>query len=163
MSEVIGLFPSTRDVGEEIKEMEEIGFTKNDIRVITKEGHLKKILGCEPNRIVMNYAILGALLGIAVYGIFVLVAVWCDCAIYPIKQLIVVEIVLAGIIAGALFGGILGIFIGLAEYEKGTHLYIQGVKIGEKVFALKTDKRNVDKAVKILTQIGCQGVQVLPE
>lgn len=163
MSTVIGLFPSNKEIGEELKKMRESGFSEENISLITKEGPINKLLGLEPNKIVAEHAATGALFGIAIYGIFVLVAVWCDCLLYPLSQLIAFEIILVGILCGALFGGIIGFFIGLAEYEKDTHLYTQGVKIGEKVFALYTDKRNIDKAVNTLTQIGCQGVQVLPE
>lgn len=162
MSTIIGLFPSNKDIGEEFKKMEKAGFSKNDIRVITKDGPIKKLLGCEPNRIVAEHAASGALFGIAVYGIFVLGAVWCDCMLYPISQLIAFEIILVGILCGALFGGIIGLFIGMAEYENDTHLYTQGIRIGNKVFVLQTEIDNVEKAKETLSQIGCLGVRMLP-
>ena len=162
MNTIIGLFPSQKDVDEELKQMEEAGFSKDNIRVITKDIPIKKLLGVEPNRIVTEHVAAGALFGIALYGIFVLVAVWCDCMIYSISQLIAFEIILVGILCGALFGGIIGLFIGMAEYEKDTHLYTQGVKIGDKVFVLQTETDNVEKAKETLSQIGCLGVRMLP-
>lgn len=162
MSTIIGLFPSQKDIDEELRQMEEAGFSKDNIRVITKDRPIKKLLGCEPNRIVAEHAASGALFGIAVYGIFVLVAVWCDCMLYPISQLIAFEIILVGILCGALFGGIIGLFIGMAEYEKDTHLYTQGIRIGDKVFVLQTELDNVEKAKETLSQIGCLGVRMLP-
>jgi hypothetical protein len=107
MSTVIGLFPSNQDACEELKRMEKAGFTKDNIRVITKCRPIMKLLGCEPNRIVAEYASWGALLGIAIHGIFILVAVWCDGILYPISQLIAFEIVLVGILIGSLIGGII--------------------------------------------------------
>ena len=162
MRTVIGLFPSCQDVSEESKRIEEAGFSKDNMRVITKEGSIKCLLGCEPNSIVAKYASWGALLGILVYGIFILVAAWCDCTIYPISQLIVFEIVLFGILAGTIIGGILGAFIEWAEYEKDIHLYTQGINYGEKVFVLQTETDNVKKAMETLSQIGCLGVRILP-
>ena len=162
MNTIIGLFPSQKDINEELKQMEEAGFSEDNIRVITKDRPIKKLLGCEPNRILAEHAAAGALFGIAVYGIFVLVAVWCDCMLYPISQLIAFEIILVGILCGALFGGIIGLFIGMAEYEKDTHLYTQGIRIGDKVFVLQTEIDNVEKAKEKLSQIGCLGVRMLP-
>ena len=143
--------------------MEKTGFTKDNIRVITKCRPIKKLLGCEPNQIVAEYASWGALLGIATYGIFILVAVLCDCILYPISQLIAFEFVLIGILIGALIGGIIGVFTGMAEYEKETHLYTQGINIGEKVFVLQTERGDVEKTIETLNQIGCLGVRMLPQ
>lgn len=161
MSTVIGLFPSNQDVSEEYRKMEEDGFSKEQIRVITKDRPIKKILGCKPSRIVAKYASWGALLGIAAYGIFILVAVWCDCAIYHISQLIAFEIVLIAILIGGIVGGFIGLFLGMAEYEKDTHLYTQGINLGHKVFVLQTKRIDEEKAVNTLHQIGCLGIRVV--
>jgi hypothetical protein len=163
MNTVIGLLPSNQEICEELKRIEEAGFTNENVRVITKEKSIKKILGCKPNRIVAKYASWGALLGIATYGIFILVAVWCDCSIYHISQLIAFEIILIGIIIGASVGGIIGVFSGMAEYEKDTHLYTQGIKFGNKVLLLQTESNNSEQAIEMLSQIGCLGVRILPE
>jgi len=160
---VIGLYPSNQEVIQEIHQLEDAGFTKDNIRVLTKIGTIKKILGFDPNRIVAAYASWGALLGIAIYGIFILVAVWCDCILYPISQLIAFEIVLIGILIGALIGGIIGVFTGLAEYEKETHLYTQGINIGDKVFVLQTESGDEGKAINTIHQIGCLGIRMLPQ
>jgi hypothetical protein len=125
---------------QEIQQLEYAGFAKDYIRVLTKIGTIKKILGFNPNRIVAEYASWGALLGIAIYGIFILVAVWCDCILYPISQLIAFEIILVSILCGAFKCGIIGGFTGMAEYEKETHLYTQGINIGDKVFVLQIER-----------------------
>jgi hypothetical protein len=163
MRTVIGLFPSNQDVTEESRKIKEAGFSEDNMRVITSEGSVKCLLGCEAKPTVIKYTSWGALLGIFVYGIFILVAVWCDCILYPISQLVALGIFIVGILAGTIVGGILGVFIGLAEYEKDTHLYTQGVNFGDKVFVLRTERENVEKAMETLTQIGCLGVQMLPQ
>lgn len=163
MRTVIGLFPSKQEVNNEIKRLEDAGYDSDNIRVLTNNWSIKKILGCEPNRVVAKYASWGALIGIAVYGVFISVAVWCDCLLYPINQTIAFEIILTGILAGALIGGLIGVFIGLAEYEKDIHLYIQGINFGDKVFVLHIEGGEGDKAIRILRQIGCIGVRMLPK
>ena len=163
MSTVIGLFRANQEVSQEIEQLEEAGFAKDNIRVLTKDRPVKKLLGCEPNRIVAEYASWGALLGITVYGIFILVGVLCDCILYPISQLIAFEIVLVGILIGALIGGIIGGLTGMAEYEKNAHLYTQGINIGDKVFVLQTESGDEGKAINTLHQISCLGVRMLSQ
>lgn len=162
MGTVIGLFPSDQNLSENFKRVEEAGFTRDSMRVVTKERSIKWLLGCEPNRIVAKYASLGALIGVFVYGFFIMVAAWCDCTTYSISQIIVSEIVLAVILVGVIVGGIIGVYIGFAEYEKDTYLYTQGIDLGDKVFVLQTDAKHADEAMEILSQIGCRGVRMLP-
>jgi hypothetical protein len=131
--------------------------------MITQFGTIIKTLGFDPNRIVAEYASWGALLGIAIYGIFILVAVWCDCILYPISQLIAFEIVLVSILCGGFIGGNIGVFTGMAEYEKDTHIYIQGINMGKKVFVLQSERGDAGKAIETLSQIGCLGVRMLPQ
>jgi hypothetical protein len=159
---VIGLYPSKQDVIEPCKRIEEAGFTKDSLSVITQGNTIKCLLGCKPAQIITRYASWGATLGIAIYGIFVLVAVWCDCIIYPISQLIAFEIVIGGIAAGAFFGGFLGVFVGWAEYENDTHLYTQGINLGDQVIVLRTEVEHTEKAMETLRQVGCLGVRMLP-
>ncbi len=59
--------------------------------------------------------------------------------------------------------GIIGVFTGMAEYEKEAQLYTQGINIGEKVFVLQTERGDVEKAIETLNQIGCLGVWMLPQ
>ena len=162
MKTVIGLYPSKQDVSEQCKRIEEAGFTEDCLSVITQAKSIKCLLGCNPTQTIRRYASWGAILGMAIYGIFVLVAVWCDCIIYPISQLIALEIALGGILVGAFFGGFLGLFVGWAEYESDTHLYTQGITFGDKVFVLKTEVEHAEKAMEALSQVGCLGVRMLP-
>ena len=162
MKKVIGLSPYSKDVNAYVKRLEELGFSKTRLSVVNDENSIRCLLGCNPTPIVVQYASWGIILGVSVYGIFALVAMWCDCIIYPVNRLVAAEIVIIGMIAGALIGGLLGVFIGWAEYEKNTHLYIQGVNIGESVIVLEAGIRETDRAVEVLQAIGCQGVCVLP-
>ena len=161
MSTVFGLFPSNQDVCEEFQRIEDAGFAKDNIRLLTSDGTFYKLVGCDPNRIVAKYAVQGALFGIATYGIFFLVAVWCDCNLYPQSYSIAFEIILVVILLGALISVIIGGFTGKAEYERDTHLYTHGINIDKKVIVLQTQGEDEEKAVITIRQIGCLGVRVI--
>jgi len=79
------------------------------------------------------------------------------------KPIISFELVLVGITAGALIGAIIGVLPGLAEDEKDTHLYTQGINVGDKVLVLHAPREDVEKAEKTSHQIGCRGVRVVPK
>lgn len=163
MSTVIGLFPCNQEVSHQIRRLEEDGFARESIRVLTQVGAIQKLLGCEPNHVVAQYAGWGAFSGIAVYSIFALVAGWCECNLFQFSRIIAFDTILVGTLFGALIGGIIGGITGMAEYEKDTHLYTQGVKTGNKVLVLKTESRDIERAKSTLRQVGCIGVRMIPE
>lgn len=146
MSTVIGLFPCNQEMNYQVGKLEEAGFGKDNIRVITNNRAVLKLLGCEPNCVVARYAGWGAFFGIAVYGIFALVASWCDCILFQFSHIVAFDIILVGTLFGALIGGIMGGITGMAEYEKETHLYTQGVRMGNRVLVLQTEPGDVERA-----------------
>lgn len=81
---------------------------------------------------------------------------------YLISQTIAFEIILSGVLIGALICGIIGVFTSLAEYEKDTHFYTQGINVGDKVLVFHATREDVEKAEKTSRQIGCRGVRVVP-
>ena len=161
MSNVIGLFPCNQEVSYQVGQLEEAGFGKDNIRVITNDRAVLKLLGCEPNCIVTRYAGWGAFFGIAVYGNFAMVASWCDCFLFQFSRIIAFDIILVGTLFGALIGGIMGGITGMAEYEKDTHLYTQSVRMGNRLLVLRTELGDVERAKTSLRQAGCTGVQVI--
>ena len=56
MSTVIGLFPCNQKVIHQILCLEKDGFARESIRVLTQVGAIQKLLDCEPNHIVAQYA-----------------------------------------------------------------------------------------------------------
>ena len=163
MSTVIGLFPCNQEESYQVGQLEEAGFTKDNIRVVTNDSAILKLFSCEPNRVVAKYAVCGALLGIVIYGIFALVAGWCECNLFQFIRIIAFDILLVGTLFGALIGGVMGGITGMAEYEKDTHLYTQGVRLGNRVFVIQTDSGDVERAKTSLRRVGCTGVRVIPE
>jgi hypothetical protein len=162
MSTVIGLFPCNQEVSYQVGQLEEAGFGKDNIRVVTNNSAILNLLGCEPKRVVTKYAIWGALFGIAVYSIFALVAGWCECNLFQFNRIVAFVTILVGTIFGALIGGIMGGITGMAEYEKDSHIYTQGVRMGNRVFVLQTELEGVGRAKTAFRQVGCTGVRVVP-
>lgn len=95
-------------------------------------------MGCERVGVATKYAGWGALFRIAVYSNFALIASWFECIFFQYSLIIAFNTMLVGILFGALIGGIVGGITGMAEYEKDTYLYKQGVRMGNRVLILQT-------------------------
>jgi len=163
MDTVIGLFPCNQKVNHQIQNLTEAGFSLNRMEVITHGSAIQKVLGINRNQIVLNYAIIGALVGISIYGTFAFAAGWCECAYFNFSKTILYEILGLGILVGVIIGGIIGGITGMAKYENATHLYTRGISLGDKVFVLKTEPDKLEKAKQVLTNMGCIGVKTVAE
>lgn len=163
MDTVIGLFPCNQNVTHQIQNLTDAGFKSNRMEVITQGSAIQKVLGINRNQIVLNYAILGALIGISIYGTFAFAAGWCECAYFNFNKTILYEILLLGILVGVIIGGIIGAITGMAKYEESTHLYTRGISLGDKVFVLKTEPDKLETAKQVLKKMGCIGVRAVSE
>jgi hypothetical protein len=161
MSGVIGLFPCKQEVTYQIEKLEDAGYPRDRIRIITESGSIHQLLCCDPNPIVKAYAGWGAFIGIAIYGIFALVASWCECNLLHFGPNIGLGIVIVGVLCGAFIGAFIGGIVGMAEYEKDTHLYTRGISKGSKVLVLETNTEQSERAERALRTIGCTGVRCL--
>ena len=163
MSTIIGLLPAQHEVNSEVERLVETGIPAESILVLAQEKAIREILGCEPICTIRYYAIWGALLVGAIYGVFGIVAAWCECNLLGFNQPSGMLTLIGGVLAGGFVGGILGAIIGLGESEKNTHLYLQGARMGRKILVLQTAKGDVEKAKTTLRQVGCTGVRTIPE
>jgi hypothetical protein len=161
MDIVIGLLSAKQKPIDEINHLEETGITRDNIRVLNQIGAIYKLFGCNPKREVIKYAGWGALFGILIYGIFSAAAGWCECNIFKFSTIIGLEVVFIGLLFGGLGGGFMGSIVGMAMFEKDTHLYIQGVRMGDKVITVQSDKEDTLKVDQMLRQIGCTGVKAI--
>ncbi len=82
----------------------------------------------------------------AIYSVFGILAAWCECNLLGFDQPFGIMTLIGGVFAGGFVGGILGAIIGLGESEKDTHLYVQGARVGKKIFVLSTKLGDVEKA-----------------
>jgi hypothetical protein len=55
MSTFIGLFPCNQEVSHQIRQLEKDGFARDSIHVLNQVGAIRKLLGCETNRVVAQY------------------------------------------------------------------------------------------------------------
>jgi hypothetical protein len=163
MDTVIGLFPCNQNVNHQVQSLRDAGFNENRMEVITQGSAIQKALGINRNQIVLYHAILGALVGIIIYGAFAFAAGWCECAYFNFNKTILYEILGLGILVGVIIGGIIGAITGMAKYENATHLYTRGISLGDKVFILKTEPDKLDQAKQVLRKMGCIGVRTVAE
>lgn len=161
MSSIIGLFRGEEDIKNLVQRLAETGHPDNRIDVFTEESAIRKLLGCEPTCVVTRYAVLGASLGIAVYALFGLFAGLCQCNLLHYGQVYGVGTFLGGILAGAFVGGVIGGIIGAAEYEEGSHLYVQGARLGGKVIVVQAGEEDVESLKLLMEQEKASGVKLL--
>lgn len=162
MNTIIGLLPSQRDPISEVEKLVSRGVPEEDVYVLTQEKAIREILGCDPICTIKYYAIWGALIGVAIYSVFGILAAWCECNLLGFDQPNGLLTLVGGVLAGGFVGGVLGAIIGLGKSEENTHLYTQGARMGNKVLVLRTESGDVEKAKTILRQLGCIGVRMIP-
>jgi len=159
MNPIIGLFWHEIDTTQAVNRLKEAGFTEVKISILTQESAIRSILGCEPAGVVSKYAAWGAFFGIIIYGIFGLVAGWCQCNLFSFGQAYGIGAFLGVILAGAFVGGFLGCIAGVAESEEDSHLYVQGARMGGRVVVVQANMEDAAKATFILKQEKALGVK----
>jgi hypothetical protein len=161
MSAAIGLYPCNQEVDHQIHKLEEAGYSKDRISVISQARSIYQLMDCYPAPVVSRYAGWGVFFGILIYGIFALVASWCECNIFQYSHEIAFGTVLVGVLFGGSIGAFIGCITGMAEYENQTHLYTQGIQMGNKVLLLRVNTEESELAKKALRNIGCTGIKAL--
>ena len=161
MYPVIGLFWREVDTAQVVNKLKEAGFPEDKISIFTQESALRSLLGCKPSDVIPKYATLGVLFGIIIYGIFGLLAGWCQCNWFNFEQMYGIAAFLGIILGGVFVGGFLGCIAGIAESEEDSHLYIQGARLGGRVIIVQANRENVERALSILEQAKASGVKSL--
>jgi hypothetical protein len=162
MKPVIGLFGREVDSSLVINRLKAAGIAEDKVRLLTQEGAIRKLLECEPSGLVSRYTALGAFFGIAIYGIFGLVASFCQCNLLHFGHNFGIATILGLTLGGIFVGGIIGCLIGAAESEKDSHLYVQGARIGGRVIVVQTGEEDFENVKRILEQANVSGVKLLP-
>lgn len=161
MNSIIGLFRSEAEVDPTIIRLKEAGIAEERISLTSNPKTISKLLGCNPTRMIKNYTILGAAIGIAIYAIFGVVAALCQCNLMQYGQEYGIGAFLGAVLAGTFVGSFIGILVGMGEAEKDTHLYVQGIRLGGKVISVQIPEVDVDHVKHILTMENVLGVKVL--
>jgi hypothetical protein len=161
MRSIIALFRDEDEVARSTQKLKEAGLPDDKISVLTQGSAIRKLLGCEPTCVVTRYALWGASLGIAAYAISALLAGLCQCNLLHFGQAYGIGTFLGGILAGAFVGGGLGCMVGAAEFEKDSHLYVQGARMGGRVIVIQVSEEESDSVKLILQQEKASGVKTL--
>jgi hypothetical protein len=161
MISVIGLFNEEGDAARSIQKLKDAGFSEDRISLITRENAIHKLLGCEPACVMRRYAAWGASIGIAIYATLGIFAGICQCNLLHLDPAYGIGTFLGGTLAGAFVGGALGCLVGAAEYEKDSHLYIQGARMGGRVIAIQADEEDAENVKLILEREKALGVKAL--
>jgi hypothetical protein len=162
MKSIIGMHRGEGDVARSIQRLKDVGLPEDNISVHTQVNAIQKILGCEPpNCVISRYAAWGASLGIAAYALPATLAGLCQCNLFHYGQAYGIGTFLGGILAGAFVGGGLGFFIGAAEFDKDSNLYVQGARMGGSLIVITVSEENTDRVKLVLEQEKASGVKVL--
>ena len=159
MKPVIGFFWYEIDTSRAVNRLKQAGFAEDKISILTQESAIRSLLGCKPVVVVPKYAALGAFFGIIIYGIFGLVAGWCQCNWFSFEQMYGIGAFLGIILGGAFVGGFLGCIAGVAESEKDSHLYVQGTRMGGRVIVVQVYEEDAESVASILEQEKASGVK----
>jgi hypothetical protein len=161
MNAVIGLFRGEAQASRSIGSLREIGLGEGDIRLLSQEDAIRKLLGCAPTCIVPTYAVWGALIGVAIYAIFGLAAARCQCNLLGLRGVFGVGAFIGAVLAGAFVGGFLGFILGFAEFEEDSHLYVQGVRLGGRVIVVQAGEGEAEKVKRLLEGENASGVRTI--
>lgn len=161
MKSIVGLLNNQTKVEPAVEHLELSGISAERIHTLSTPAKIKKALGCDSSCLIRNYTIWGASLGIGVYAVFGVLAALCQCNIMHFGQEYAVFTIIGALLAGGLVGGVIGLVAGAAEYEKDTHLYIQGVRFGGKLISVEVQEDEVESVKGILSEHNALGLRVV--
>jgi hypothetical protein len=153
MISIIGLFNDEDDAARSIRKLKDAGIPEDKISIITQENAIRRMLGCKPACVVRRYAAWGVSIGIAIYATLGLFAGIGRCNLLHFGHAY-------GI--GTFVGGVMGCLVGTAEYEKDSHLHVQGARMGDRVVAtIQASEENAENVKLILGQGKALSVKAL--
>jgi hypothetical protein len=161
MTSIIALLRGEDQLARSIQRLKDAGLAEDRINVLKQENAIRRLLGCDPACTITRYAAWGVFIGIAAYALPALLAGLCQCNLFHFGQLYGIGAFVGGILAGAFVGGGLGIFIGAADFEKDSHLYVRGTQIGGRVIVVQADEEETERVKLILEQEKASGVKTL--
>jgi hypothetical protein len=158
MKSVIGLFWSDEDLQRSIRKLEEEGFAKDSVDVLTRISK-RRLVGDQGHPVVRS-AGWGAVIGIVIYAVFGLGAALAGCTYCGYGFAYAAGTLVGFVVIGGFVGALLGQWIGADASERDTHLYIQGARLGAKLVAVRSCDELITKAMSILQQENAIGVRM---
>lgn len=159
MKTAIGLFERREDAERALARLQEGGLAREQASILDTPDAVRRRMDCSYKRNVIKDAAIGAALIGGIYAVFGLFAGLCDSAIgVPSGWCIGATVVF--IVIGAGLGAFGGAFIGRAEAEKETHLYLEGVRRGNLLMLIRTDDDGAAQALRMMRQEHALGVRI---
>jgi Heat induced stress protein YflT domain len=148
---VVGMFETTSDVDAAITELTKAGFDKRDISVVArrevlKESGLDTMTGAEVGAI--TGATTGGIAGLLI-GLGALVIPGIGPIVAAGEFLTWIGAMVLGLAAGAIGGGLLGGLVALGLPEHEAKVYVEGVKRGNLIVAVRAPEERIAQAEEI--------------
>jgi uncharacterized protein (TIGR02271 family) len=151
---VIGLFDSMSDARKVVQDLQESGFERDAISIVSREGE-RYVSDRGDER--TSGAAMGAGAGAAVGGLGGLLVGLSALAIPGVGPVIAagpLATTLAGAALGATAGGIMGALTDLGIPEEEAHYYAEGVRRGGALVSVETEDHEAERAAEIMSRYG---------
>lgn len=157
MKAVIGLMNREDELNGAVSALRAAGFDQSMIRVLANCHDLRENMDCSCRRSVFRDAAIGAAVIGGVYVVFGIAAAW-GAVLNGAPVLWSIGAAVVFLMVGMAMGAFGGAFVGRAEAEKDTHLYVEGVRRGDAVLLVWADQQRMAQAMNILRHAGALGV-----
>ena len=151
MKTIVGMFETTSDVDAVITELTKHGFDKRDISVVARREVLKNS-GLDVTTGAEVGAITGATTG-GIAGLLIGLGALVIPGIGPIvaagEFLTWIGAMVLGLAAGAIGGGLLGGLVALGLPEHEAKVYVEGVKRGNLIVAVRAPEERIAEAEEV--------------
>jgi hypothetical protein len=152
MKTIVGMFENTRDVDQALTELAKHGFGKSDVSVVARREVLKES-GLDITTGAEVGAITGATTG-GIAGLLIGLGALTIPGIGPIvaagEFLTWVGATVLGLAAGAIGGGLLGGLVALGLPEHEAQVYVEGIKRGNLLVAVRAPEERIAEAEEVL-------------
>jgi hypothetical protein len=108
---VIGFFPQASGLPQGIQQIQEAGFGKEDCQILRNKNAVDKIASYEPTCVLTKYARWGAITGIVIFSIPILMTVVCAFDLFGYSYPPRIEAFMTSILVGAGVGTIMKLFV----------------------------------------------------
>ena len=170
MDTVIGLFKDRSDAHQAVAELEEEGFTQEEIGLLAQRDAVEDVLDVDFEEAAVESAEAGALGGSALGGLIGLLAGASALVVPGIGPAVavgswasVLGTTAAGAGVGAAYGGLVGALVGFGVTEEQTHIYVEAVQQGSLLMVVQPENDRHALAEKILRDNGGSAVYSLLE
>lgn len=169
MRTVIGLFLERANAEQAIDDLNEAGFTRDEVSILARQEVVEDIVDDERGESAVESAGVGALGGTALGGLVGLIAGASALVIPGIGPALaagtwatVLGTTAAGAGIGAAYGGFVGALIGFGVAEEQTHIYVEGIERGGILLLVQPeDADRLSLAEEIMTANDGRGVDIV--